>query len=433
MKTPSGTELPLLAELPEQADVVIIGAGIIGVSCAFALQAAGRSVIVLDRKGIAAETSAGHAGAFAFSDIIPLATKGMLAKVPKGLADPLGPLSIPPAYLGAITPWLLRFWRAGWPDKIEGSIRAQAELMRLSQGQTDWLLAQAGLTNSVKTTGSLELYESEAELKSALLGWDKRAAQGIAFEHLRGAALADAQPGLADRFVAGTLVPQWRMVDDPYAYTCALAAAAHHSGVRFAIGGVSKLDPGEGHTRIRLEDGRNLNASQVVVCGGAWSKSLAASLGDRIPLETERGYNTTLPPDAFDLKRQLIFGGHGFVISPLSSGIRVGGAVELGGLKLPPNFARADAMLKKARAFLPGLKAEGGRQWMGYRPSLPDSLPAIGPSAKSAVFVYAFGHGHLGLTQSAGTARRVTQLLNRETPSIDLSPFEPHRFAFSRT
>ena len=111
----------------------------------------------------------------------------------------------------------------------------------------------------------------------------------------------------------------------------------------------------------------------------------------------------------------------------------MGGAVELGGLKLPPNFARADAMLKKARAFLPGLKAEGGRQWMGYRPSLPDRLPAIGPSAKSADIVYAFGHGHLGLTQSAGTARLVTQLLNRETPSIDLSPFEPHRFAFSRT
>ena len=171
MKTPSGTDLPFLAELPEQADVVIIG-----VSCAFALQAAGRSVIVLDRKGIAAETSAGNAGAFAFSDIIPLATKGMLAKVPKWLADPLGPLSIPPAYLGAITPWLLRFWRAGWPDKIEGSIRAQAELMRLSQGQTDWLLAQAGLTNSVRTTGSLELYESEPALKSALPGWDKRAA-----------------------------------------------------------------------------------------------------------------------------------------------------------------------------------------------------------------------------------------------------------------
>src|SRR5690606_6773040 len=110
------------------------------------------------------------------------------------------------------------------------------------------------------------------------------------------------------------------------------------------------------------------------------------------PLETERGYNTTLPKDAFDVKRQLIFSGHGFVITPLETGLRVGGAVELGGLKRPPNYARARAMLDKAARFLPGLKTEGGRQWMGFRPSLPDSLPVIGRARMPGVY-YAFGHG----------------------------------------
>jgi D-amino-acid dehydrogenase len=128
------------------------------------------------------------------------------------------------------------------------------------------------------------------------------------------------------------------------------------------------------------------------------------------------------------VQRQLIFGGHGFVITPLQNGLRVGGAVELGGLDLPPNFKRSEAMLAKARTFLPGLKPEGGEQWMGFRPSLPDSLPVIGPSRASPRIVYAFGNGHLGLTQSAGTGRLVRDLVCGETPSIDVSPFSPARF-----
>jgi D-amino-acid dehydrogenase len=165
-----------------------------------------------------------------------------------------------------------------------------------------------------------------------------------------------------------------------------------------------------------------------VLAAGAHSHLIARTLGERIPLETERGYNTTLPGDAFDLRLQITFGGHGFVVSRLSSGIRVGGAVELGGLRLPPNFRRSDAMLKKAQAFLPGLDPEGGVQWMGFRPSLPDSLPAIGPSRASPRVIHAFGHGHLGLTQSAGTARLVADLVTAAPPAIDLAPFSPQRF-----
>ena len=155
---------------------------------------------------------------------------------------------------------------------------------------------------------------------------------------------------------------------------------------------------------------------------------MTAQLGDHIPLDTERGYNTTLPPGSFDLRRQLFFAGHGFVVTPLSTGVRVGGAVELGGLKLPPNFARADAMLKKAAMLMPGLKTTGGKQWMGFRPSLPDSLPAIGRSRQSPHIIYAFGHGHLGLTQSAGTGKLVAELVTGAAPSLDLAPFSPQRF-----
>ena len=128
------------------------------------------------------------------------------------------------------------------------------------------------------------------------------------------------------------------------------------------------------------------------------------------------------------MKRQLIFSGHGFVVTPLETGLRVGGAVELAGLERPPNFARSRAMLEKARLFLPGLKTEGGREWMGFRPSLPDSLPVIGQARRVPGVFYAFGHGHLGLTQAAATGRLIRELVSGEAPPIDLTPFRPTRF-----
>lgn len=180
--------------------------------------------------------------------------------------------------------------------------------------------------------------------------------------------------------------------------------------------------------RLTFADGTVLTADACVLATGAWSRDLARRLGDRVPLDTERGYNTTLPPGAFPLRRQLTFGGHGFVVTPLATGIRVGGAVEFGGLHRPPNFARADAMLTKAAAFLPGLDTAGGRQWMGFRPSLPDSLPVIGPSRASPRVIYAFGHGHLGLTQSAGTGRIVADLLAGRAPAVAVEALRAGRF-----
>ena len=166
-----------------------------------------------------------------------------------------------------------------------------------------------------------------------------------------------------------------------------------------------------------------------MIAAGAWSHRLTRQLGDAVPLETERGYNTTLAPDALDLRRQITFADHGFVVSPLSCGIRVGGAVELAGLRRAPDYRRSQTMLDKAKAFLPALRTEGGQPWMGFRPSLPDSLPVIGAARRHPAFIYAFGHGHLGLTQSAATARLVLDLVTGRIPAIDLQPYRPGRFS----
>ncbi len=163
--------------------------------------------------------------------------------------------------------------------------------------------------------------------------------------------------------------------------TEALARQFERLGGRIRRADAAALAPGADGVTVQLRDGLQLVAHRVVVAAGAWSHRLARTLGEHIPLETERGYNTTLPVGAFDLKRQLTFGGHGFVVTPLACGVRVGGAVEFAGLDAPPNFARAATLLAKAKRFMPGLRTEGGSEWMGFRPSLPDTLPAIGPAA----------------------------------------------------
>ncbi|RUW96687.1 FAD-binding oxidoreductase [Mesorhizobium sp. M8A.F.Ca.ET.059.01.1.1] len=409
-------------------DIAIIGGGIIGICAAAFLAEAGLDVTVFDRTGICEETSSGNAAAFAFSDVLPLAHKGMIRQLPKWLADPLGPLSIPPVYLPKLLPWLVRFWRAGAPRKYEASLTAQAGMMKLAEAEWMDLLDRSGTRPMLREDGSLELYESEAEFRASMSGWAARERFGIGFRHVEGKDLADLQPGLSPRFVRGTFVPGWKTVADPKLLGKAVWAYAQSKGARFEMARIDRVAADQDGATLTLADGSTRQARHLVVAAGAWSHLLARQLGDRIPLATERGYNTTLPTSAFDVRRQLIFSGHGFVITPLETGLRVGGAVELGGIERPPNFNRSKALLRKAQAFLPGLDPTGGREWMGFRPSLPDSVPVIGKAARSRSVIYAFGHGHLGLTQAAATGRLIREFVLGQTSSVDLVPFSPQRF-----
>jgi D-amino-acid dehydrogenase len=410
------------------AQVIVIGAGVIGLSAAIAAQSRGFKVTVIDREGPAAGASAGNAGAFAFTDILPLASPGIMKKAPKWLLDPLGPLSVPPAYALQIAPWMYRFWRACAPRHVAAAISAQTALMDLSKAELEPFLLATGTAGMLRKAGNLQVYEGAAELAASQPGWAARAAHGIEFHHLVDREMADLQPGLSSQFTHGTFTPGWFSIADPTLYTQTLAVRFRENGGDLRVAEVIGLRPDDRGVCLRVGDGTIVRADHVVVAAGAHSHCLARDLGEEIPLETERGYNTTLPQDAFDLRLQVTFGGHGFVVTRLSTGIRVGGAVELGGLSLPPNYKRAEAMLTKARRFLPGLNPIGGVQWMGFRPSLPDSLPAIGHARASNRVIYAFGHGHLGLTQSAGTARLVADLLTNSTPAINLAPFSPRRF-----
>lgn len=413
---------------PTQREILVIGAGIVGVCAALALQSEGHRVRLIDRKGIAAETSRGNAGAFAFAEVEPLATPGILRKAPGWLLDPLGPLSLRPAYALKILPWMVHFARATTPARYRAGVAAQSSLMQLSRAALDRQIAAVAGEALMRREGQLQVYEGRAQFAAAQPAWALRRAHGIAFDLLESpGAIAEIQPGLAPRFTHAGYTPDWMNTVDPARWTEHLARQFVAAGGVIEIAEVRGVTPREGYVEVATAAGLR-PADQLVVAAGAWSHRIARMLGDRIPLETERGYNTTFASASFDLRTHLTFSAHGFVVSRIGDGLRVGGAVELGGLDLAPNYRRAETLVRKAAAFLPGFDPTGGTQWMGFRPSLPDSLPVIGRAPGADRVIYAFGHGHLGLTQSAGTAELVAALVARRAPAIPLAPFDPRRF-----
>ena len=419
----------MTGESKNNTHAIVIGAGVIGMSIAVALQNRGLNVSVLDRKGVAAETSRGNAGALTFSSVDPHNSPSVMRQVPKWFFDPMGPFSIPARYALQAAPWLLRFASASRPGRVAATRRALIDLVGLSRDSLHQFSKMAGTHNLLHKDGGLEIYDTEAEFNAAIRSWESRKDLGLSFEPLRGAkAISDYQPGLNPDFQYAIHTKSWQGVTDPLDYVEALGETFRSRGGAIEICGVDSLANRSDGCDVKLNDGRTLSAKTAILCAGAWSHTLARTLGDKIPLEAERGYNTTLPPSALDLRRAIMFSSHAFFVSRLTTGIRIGGAVELGGLDMPPNFARADVLLAKAKSFFPDMNTEGGNQWMGYRPCLPDSLPVIGRSSRAQNVVYAFGHGHLGLTQSSGTAELVAALVLNESPPIDAQPFRPDRF-----
>ncbi|WP_172806670.1 NAD(P)/FAD-dependent oxidoreductase [Endozoicomonas arenosclerae] len=417
-------------------DVLVIGAGIIGLSVAEKLVDQGLKVTLIEKEEVAAGASRGNAAGLAFSDIMPLASPGMVKKSIKWLMDPLGPFSVVPGDLPFTMTWLLRFLRASRSSQFEKSIVGQASLMELGQTSFQTVLERTGLKSMIRDNGALHLYQSRESYRRDQANWQYRARHGLDYSCYEGQALHEFQSGLSDRFLAGVFVPAWSSVSDPADYCHALYKHLIRRGASVVYGEVKSIDPGNGSqdrtVEVILDSGQQLEARQVVIAAGPWSAELSKQLGDKVPMVGERGYNTTLPQAALlnPIERTLVFSDHGFVFTPLENGYRIGGASEIARLDRAPNYRRSKLMAEKASQFLPGLEIKEGKEWMGARPSTPDTLPVIDYSTRSRNIVYAFGHGHLGLTQSTATAQLVSELLLRETPSIDIEPLQVKRFAW---
>lgn len=407
-------------------DIAVIGAGAIGMACALRLAAAGHAVMILDPDAPGMGASYGNAGTIADYAVQPVGTPDVLKNLPALLFDRDSPLAIRRAALPALAPWLLRFARQSLPGAARRNAAAIAALVGSANAAWQELAAEIGGSDILQHRGCLYLYETAAGFRAAHADMAQRRSLGIAAELLTPAELAAMEPGLPAVEGGAAFFPKAIFLSDPGSMMQRLAARMTAAGVehrRAAVGSLTRLVDG-----IRLEaPGLVLHARRVVIAAGARSRGLAAQAGDRVPLDTERGYHVEWDMAAPRLSRPACPTSRGFYLCPMHGRLRVAGTVELGGLTAPPSAHRIAKLVEGARAIFPDLGARD-RDWMGFRPSMPDSLPVIGPSAAGAEVIHAYGHGHIGLTLAPITARIVAALVAGRAPELDIAPYRVTRF-----
>jgi D-amino-acid dehydrogenase len=406
--------------------VTVIGAGIVGISAALFLQRDGHRVTVIDPREPGSGASFGNAGGLVFTSCAQLAMPGMLRKVPAMLRDPLGPLVVRWGYLPRIAPWLFELVWASRPARAEAISRSLTELNGRAAEPWRDLARQSGAQALLREVGWLKVYETDAGLAATAFERELMTRRSRRFELLNADELRQLEPGLAPVFRYGFFQPEAAFIADPAAAVAHLAADFLRRGGRIVRDEVSGFElSGRPRRVVSLSGGHEADA--IVLAAGAWSRGLARQLGAKVRLDTERGYHLMLPVAEPGLRRPVVNGEEHFVLCPMEAGVRLTSQVEFAGLDAPPDYRRIRAMLPRAKRMLPGLVVEERSAWLGFRPSLPDSLPVIGPSPRHAEVVFAFGHGHLGLTQGPVTGRIVADLVAGRDPGLDLTPYRPGR------
>ncbi|GAA0623550.1 NAD(P)/FAD-dependent oxidoreductase [Halomonas beimenensis] len=419
-----------MSEAIGRGRVAVVGAGVVGMTTALALQRQGLAVTVLDPRGPGEGASYGNAGFLATELIDPLSTPAMLREAPRLWLDPHGPLALPWRYLPRLAPWLARFLVAAMPPRVRRGRGALAALNAASVPAWRRCLADIGAEEELVASGYLLVWESPKGREAAGARMAHLRRWGHEVEWLEGEALRAREPGLSGELSHGLFFPGAHQVRDPYALVRRLAEAYRARGGEIRQASVERLEPRDAGVRLHTDQGE-LDMAQAVVAAGAWSHRLAAGVGLSIPLETERGYHLTLPGRGQALRQPVGSAERRFVMTPMDCGLRVVGFTELGGLSLPPVARRYDSLRHHAGALLADDRGldESAEAWMGFRPTLPDSLPVIDTHPAYPAVHFAFGHQHLGLTQAAITAELVAARVAGETPALELGPYRVTRFA----
>ena len=416
---------------PEQwergrCEVAVIGAGVVGLAIAHRLAAEGREVVLLDPAPPGSGASYGNAGTVADYAIQPVGTPAVLRALPRLLFDRDSPLALRRAALPALAPWLWRFARQSLPGPARRNALVLAGLLADAAPRWQALAAAIGGAALLRDRGCLYLYETAAARHAAAADLAFRRDLGVGVELLPPAELATLEPGLPPMGGGAAFFPGALFLADPGRMTGLLAAAALAKGARLVTARVTDLARTGGGVRL-TGPGLALEARQAVIAAGAHSRPLARQAGDRVPLDTERGYHVEWDMAAPPLGRPACPTAQGFYLCPMEGRLRAAGTVELGGLHAPPSPHRIARLVEGARRLFPDL-GRPDRDWMGFRPSLPDSLPAIGTSAGGPEVIHAYGHGHIGLTLAPITAALVAALVAGREPPLALAPLSPRRF-----
>ena len=409
------------------AEIAVIGAGFIGLSCAHWLLRDGHRVTLFDAQGPGEGASYGNAGTFANYGCIPVNNPDVFRNLPRFLFSPTSPLRIRWRYLPTLAPWLARFLLSATPRRYEQSAAALASLLsRAFEGYRE-MLATDRLASFVRKGECLYLYSNEGSFEAAQPSLALRRSLGVQFDTLEPERIRQLEPNLAPIFSHGTLFTGSWYLSDPRAFLQALHAALTLRGLQHEHVAIARIEPAQHRVRLVDTTGRAFDAERTVVCAGARSGRLTRQCGDGVPLDTERGYHVRFPGTSHLISRPCGWAERGFYMTPMTDGIRAAGMVELGGYGPQRNTALLNLLSTSARAALPGLTPPDA-EWLGFRPSLPDGLPVIGPSRASPRVVYAFGHQHLGVTLGGITGSIVADLVAGRPSPIDLTRFSARRF-----
>ncbi|MNM31178.1 D-amino acid dehydrogenase small subunit [compost metagenome] len=415
------------AHTSPDTDIAVVGAGIVGVACALQLARQGRRVLLIDRQEPGLGASYGNAGHLATEQVFPIADLSILKRLPRMLLDPMGPLRLDWKYLPKAMPWFTRLLLNLRPTPFQRSVAGIRALNEGSLGAWQRLLDSIDRSSLLKEDGSLLVFE-RPESREALSALRTRLQQqAVPVDLWSAEAVRHAAPQLNPALLGGLFFPRTGHFLDPYRLVCELFAAAKASGVRFVRAAVSAGQVQQAGISLASDLGP-LNARQVLIACGAHSAKLTASLtGKRVPLDTERGYHLMLPGEHQRLPFAVTSLERKFIMTPMADGLRLAGTVEFAGLEAPPSMQRAWQLHRLSKGlFQRDLDAEGATPWMGFRPSLPDSLPVIDRVCEGRVLL-AFGHQHLGLTQAAVTAQWIGRLAQGERMP-DLGPYRLDRF-----
>lgn len=407
---------------------VVVGAGIIGTAIAYELQKRGRQVLLLDKADVGSGASFGNMASIAVTEFMPASRPAVWKQIPGWMLDPEGPVRVSPAYLPKLLPWFARFIAASRPSKLRALEAQGAALCARVYDDLLPLLRETGLTGELTEEGCLSLYTDAAELQADRAHIEILERFDFPHQRLTGAQARELEPELSDSIGIAVLFPQNRSLRDPHRLVVALADRFAALGGRIERAEVAGFDRADRIAGVRLTDGRSIPADEVVLCAGAHSARLSKLLGEPMPLETERGYHTQIMAPGISLRHSIIWPARAFMVTPTAGGIRVGGTVEMAGLDAAPDYRRSKITVKRAREALPNLTCTDHTEWMGHRPAFPDTVPVMSASAKVGGVFYATGHGHLGMTYGATTARLMADLITGAPPPIDMRPYRVDRF-----
>jgi D-hydroxyproline dehydrogenase len=411
---------------PKSVEIAIIGAGVIGLTIALRLASEGREVVMIDPNEPGSGASFGNAGTFADYACVPVGNPDVLKNLPRLLFDADSPFSLRWAALFQLAPWLVRFARQSLPAAARANALAMADLLVESLPAWEEMAVEAGAENLLRRNGCLYLQQATSNRSSGSWAHKIRCELGVRQEMISAEEVAVMEPAIPRYEGSGVFFPDSVHVTDPSALMVQLFAAGQGKGVGLQRSRVAELKINCDRTHLSGPD-LDLTAKTVVIAAGAFSRELALQAGDRIPLETERGYHLEYATKESPLLQRPVCPTHlGFYMTPMAGRLRVAGTVELGGTRAGPNPSRFELLDRGVRQYFPNLD-QASAKWLGFRPSLPDSRPVIGRSRSSENVLYAFGHGHLGLTLAAITSRLVVSLISGNMDQVT-ARFTPERF-----